>query len=52
MRSGFIAGVLVLAMLVIFIIQNPHTVQISFLGAYVRLSLAVACSSPPLQEPC
>ncbi len=42
MRTGFIAGVLVLAVLVIFIIQNAHTVQISFLGAHVRLSLAVA----------
>jgi len=42
MRTGFIVGILVLAVLVIFIIQNAHTVQISFLGAQVRLSLAVA----------
>ena len=42
MRTGIIVGILVLAVLVIFIIQNAHTVQISFLGARVRLSLAVA----------
>jgi putative membrane protein len=41
-RTGLIAGVLVLIVLVIFIIQNPHAVTISFLGAQVRLSLAVA----------
>jgi uncharacterized integral membrane protein len=37
-----IAGVLVLIVLMIFIIQNPHAVKISFLCAHVQLSLAVA----------
>jgi lipopolysaccharide assembly protein A len=41
-RTALIAGVLALIVLVIFIIQNPHAVTISFLGAQVRLSLAVA----------
>jgi lipopolysaccharide assembly protein A len=42
MRTGLIAGVLVLAVVMIFIIQNAHAVGISFLGAHLRLSLAVA----------
>jgi uncharacterized integral membrane protein len=42
MRTGLIVGVLVLVVLVIFIIQNAHAVRVSFLGADVRLSLAVA----------
>lgn len=41
-RTALIAGVLVLVVLVIFIIQNPHAVNITFLGAHVQLSLAVA----------
>ena len=37
-----IAGVLGLIVVMIFIIQNAHAVSISFLGAHLRLSLAVA----------
>jgi lipopolysaccharide assembly protein A len=42
MRTGLITGVLLLVVVLIFIIQNAHAVNISFLGAHVRLSLAVA----------
>jgi lipopolysaccharide assembly protein A len=42
MRTGLIAGVVGLIVVMIFIIQNAHAVSISFLGAHLRLSLAVA----------
>jgi lipopolysaccharide assembly protein A len=42
MRTALIGGFLALIVLVIFIIQNAHAVQVSFLGIQVRLSLAVA----------
>ena len=42
MRTGLIAGILGLVVVMIFIIQNAHAVNISFLGAHLRLSLAVA----------
>jgi lipopolysaccharide assembly protein A len=42
MRTGLITGVLLLVVVLIFIIQNAHAVNISFLGAHLRLSLAVA----------
>ena len=42
MRAGLITGVVVLTVVLIFIIQNAHAVNISFLGAHLRLSLAVA----------
>jgi len=42
MRAALIAGTAVLTVMLIFIIQNAHTVSISFLGAHLRLSLAVA----------
>jgi len=42
LRTGLIAGVAVLAVVMIFIVQNAHAVDISFLGAHLRLSLAVA----------
>ncbi len=42
MRTGLIAGAVALAVVMIFIIQNAHAVDISFLGAHLRLSLAVA----------
>ena len=42
MRTGLIAGVLGLIVVMIFIIQNAHAVDISFLGAHLHLSLAVA----------
>jgi lipopolysaccharide assembly protein A len=42
MRTGLIAGAIGLIVVMIFIIQNAHAVNISFLGAHLRLSLAVA----------
>ena len=42
MRTGLIAGCAGLIVVMIFIIQNAHAVNISFLGAHLRLSLAVA----------
>ena len=42
MRNALIAGAAVLVVVLIFIIQNAHAVNISFLGAHLRLSLAVA----------
>ena len=41
-RTNLIVGVAGLIVLMIFIIQNAHAVNISFLGAHLRLSLAVA----------
>jgi lipopolysaccharide assembly protein A len=42
MRTSLIAGFVGLIIVMIFIIQNGHAVNISFLGAHLRLSLAVA----------
>jgi uncharacterized integral membrane protein len=42
MRTWLIVGVLALTVVLIFIIQNAHAVNISFLGAHLQLSLAVA----------
>jgi lipopolysaccharide assembly protein A len=42
MRIGLIAAAAALIVVMIFIIQNAHAVNISFLGAHLRLSLAVA----------
>jgi uncharacterized integral membrane protein len=42
MRTSLIAGAAGLIVVMIFIIQNAHAVNISFLGAHLRLSLAVA----------
>jgi uncharacterized integral membrane protein len=42
MRTGLIAGAVVLVVVLIFIIQNAHAVNITFLGAHLQLSLAVA----------
>ena len=42
MRAALIAGTAVLIVVLIFIIQNAHAVGISFLGAHLHLSLAVA----------
>lgn len=39
---GLIAGIAVLVVVVIFVIQNAAAVNISFLGAHLRVSLAVA----------
>jgi lipopolysaccharide assembly protein A len=41
-RTGLIAGALVLIVVLIFIIENAHTVTITFFGAHGRISLAVA----------
>ncbi len=42
MRTSLIAAAVGLIVVMIFIIQNAHAVNISFLGAHLRLSLAVA----------
>jgi lipopolysaccharide assembly protein A len=42
MRIGLIAGIAALIVVMIFIIQNTHTVNITFLGAHLHLPLAVA----------
>ncbi len=42
MRTSLIAAVAGLIVVMIFIVQNAHAVNISFLGAHLRLSLAVA----------
>ncbi len=42
MRTGLIAGFAALIVVVIFIIQNPHAVNISFLGVHLVLPLAMA----------
>jgi lipopolysaccharide assembly protein A len=39
---GLIVGIVALVVVVIFVIQNADTVNITFLGAHLRLSLAVA----------
>jgi putative membrane protein len=41
-RTGLIAGTAGLIVVMIFVVQNAHAVSISFLGAHLRLSLAVA----------
>ena len=42
MRTELIAGFAVLAVAVIFIIQNAHSANISFLGVHLILPLAAA----------
>jgi putative membrane protein len=42
MRTSLIAAAAGNIVVMIFIIQNAHAVNISFLGAHLRLSLAVA----------
>ena len=42
MRTGLIAGLAVLVVAVIFIIQNAHAANISFLGGHLILPLAAA----------
>ena len=42
MRTALIAGTAALVVVLIFIIQNTHAVDISFLGTHLHLSLAVA----------
>lgn len=42
LHIGLIVAATVLVLLVVFLIQNSHTVDIRFLGAHLRVSLAVA----------
>jgi putative membrane protein len=41
-RTALIAGALVLIVVLIFIIENAHSVTITFFGAHGQISLAVA----------
>jgi uncharacterized integral membrane protein len=41
-RTGLIAGIAALVAVVIFIIQNPHPANISFLGVHLVLPQAMA----------
>jgi uncharacterized integral membrane protein len=41
-HTALIAGAVALIVVLIFIVQNANAVTISFLGAHLRLSLAVA----------
>jgi putative membrane protein len=41
-RTAMIAGALVLVVVLVFIIENAHAVTITFFGAHLRISLAVA----------
>jgi lipopolysaccharide assembly protein A len=41
-RTTLIAGALVLIVVLIFIVENAHSVTITFFGAHLRISLAVA----------
>ena len=52
MCTGLIAGSAVLVVAVIFIIQNAHSANMSFLGVHHVLPLAAPCSWPPSQAPC
>jgi uncharacterized integral membrane protein len=42
LRTALVAGIVALVVLVIFVIQNAHVIQVSFLGIDIRLYLAVA----------
>lgn len=42
MRTALIMGIVALTVVLIFIIQNAHAINISFLGAHLQLPLAVA----------
>jgi lipopolysaccharide assembly protein A len=41
-RTAMIGGALVLIVVLVFIIENAHAVTITFFGAHLRVSLAVA----------
>ncbi|HZU72250.1 MAG TPA: lipopolysaccharide assembly protein LapA domain-containing protein [Acidimicrobiales bacterium] len=41
-HAGLIAGAVVLVLLLVFILENAHSVDVGFLGAHLRLPLAVA----------
>ena len=42
LHAGLIIAAVLLVLLVVFLAQNAHTVTIRFLGAHLRVSLAVA----------
>lgn len=42
LHVGLFAAALLLVLLVIFLVQNAHPVKVSFLGAHLHVSLAVA----------
>jgi uncharacterized integral membrane protein len=41
-HAGLIAAAVVLVLLLVFILENAHSVNVGFLGAHLRLPLAVA----------
>lgn len=41
-HAGLIAAGVVLVLLLVFILENAHSVSVGFVGAHVRLPLAVA----------
>lgn len=41
-HAGLIIAAVLLVLLVVFLAQNAHTVTVSFLGAHLQVSLAVA----------
>jgi uncharacterized integral membrane protein len=42
LHVGLVVAAVGLVLLVIFLVQNSHTVEVSFLGGHLRVSLAVA----------
>ena len=42
LHGGLIVAAVALVLLVIFLVQNAHSVDVSFLGGHLRVSLAVA----------
>jgi uncharacterized integral membrane protein len=42
LHAGLIVAAVALVLLVIFLLQNARTVDVSFLGGHLRVSLAVA----------
>jgi uncharacterized integral membrane protein len=42
LHVGLVTAAVLLVLLVVFLVQNARTVEISFLGAHLRVSLAVA----------
>jgi lipopolysaccharide assembly protein A len=42
LHVGLVVAAVALVLLVIFLVQNAHTVEVSFLGGHLQVSLAVA----------
>jgi uncharacterized integral membrane protein len=42
LHTGLVGAAALVVLLLIFIVQNTHAVDVNFLGAHLRLSLAVA----------